>query len=452
MVHNTCTYSLKNYISYFITIFTKEKENAEIEKIYKSYKHILNINGMRQLMYVILKSKSLRRRRNHVSKNRKQEKTNNIEISAVILSGGKSTRMGQDKAGLILDGQTFLAMLEENLAQADEILLSVREKSDYPEYLIKHVTDRFPGCGPLAGIHTAMEVCRNPILFVVSCDMPFVDMELVNHLLPYLTESVDAVVPVEKSGKKHVLCALYRRSIKKIVEAQLKSEDYKVQHILEKIRVCYVAVEGLCNINTPQDYQKLENMQTEKDMKEKEGVSIPIYSIVAYSGTGKTTFLEKLLPELKKRGLRVAVVKHDAHEFEIDREGKDSDRITKAGADITGLISAKKAVLMENRPIDFEQMVQKIEKVDIILTEGFKHGNWPKIMLYRKAAGKPLAMDPKECIAVVSDVEIQGCEKRFQLDDAAEVAEFLAHKIKERKEENGDDIIRRGAETNLPTE
>lgn len=378
-----------------------------------------------------------------MSENRKQEKTNNIEISAVILSGGKSSRMGQDKAGLILDGQTFLARLEENLAQADEILLSIGKKSDYPENPINHVTDRFPGCGPLAGIHAAMEVCRNPILFVVSCDMPFVDIELVKNLLPYLTESVDAVVPVEKSGKKHVLCALYRRSIKKIVEAQLESGDYKVQHILEKIRVCYVAVEGLSehglnglwNINTPQDYQKLENMQKEMGMREKEGVAIPIYSIVAYSGTGKTTFLEKLIPELKKRGLRVAVVKHDAHEFEIDREGKDSDRITKAGADITGLISAEKAVLMENRPIDFEEMVRKIEKVDIILTEGFKHGNWPKIMLYREAAEKPMALDPKECIAVVSDVEIQGCEKRYPLDDAARVAEFLVQEIKEGKEE-----------------
>lgn len=160
---------------------------------------------------------------------------------------------------------------------------------------------------------------------------------------------------------------------------------------------------------------------------------IPIYSIVAYSGTGKTTFLEKLIPELKKKGLRLAVIKHDAHDFEIDREGKDSYRITKAGADVTGLISGTKAVLMENRPVEPEDFLNKVDNVDVILTEGYKTGKWPKIMLYRKAAGKRLPLNPEECLAVVSDDKVEGKVPVYDLEDVSGVAEFLVNHIEEGK-------------------
>ena len=152
---------------------------------------------------------------------------------------------------------------------------------------------------------------------------------------------------------------------------------------------------------------------------------IPIVSFVAYSGTGKTTFLERLIPKLKARGLKIAIVKHDGHRFEIDHEGKDSDRFTKAGADVTGLISSEKAVLMENRQTDPEEFLKKIDGVDLILTEGFKQGPWPKIMLHRKGTGKTMPLLPEECLAVISDVEILDCENVFTLEEIEKTADFL---------------------------
>ncbi len=154
-------------------------------------------------------------------------------------------------------------------------------------------------------------------------------------------------------------------------------------------------------------------------------MGIPVVSLVAYSGSGKTSFLEKLIPELKKRALRVAVVKHDAHDFELDKDGKDSARITKAGADVTAIVSANRAAIMENRSVDFAEIVGRICDVDLIITEGGKHENWPKIMLFRAAAGKEFAAEPKDCIAVVSDVEIKEAPLRFTLEDAAGLADFL---------------------------
>lgn len=160
---------------------------------------------------------------------------------------------------------------------------------------------------------------------------------------------------------------------------------------------------------------------------------IPIISIVAYSGTGKTTFIEKLIPELKAFGLRVAVIKHDAHEFEIDKEGKDSYRITKAGADITGLISETKAVVMENRPRKVSEIFDMVGDVDLILTEGYKTANWPKIMLHREATGKELPLKPSDVLAVVSDIPVEGAKHLFDLNDTSGVAEFMMQYIENEK-------------------
>ena len=152
---------------------------------------------------------------------------------------------------------------------------------------------------------------------------------------------------------------------------------------------------------------------------------IPIYSVVAFSGTGKTTLIEKLILELKGRGLRVAVVKHDAHEFDIDHEGKDSWRFTRAGADVTVVASGSKAAIMENRPVPLEDLLEKISDVDIIITEGYKQGNRPKIAIHRSATGKPLPIPAEECFAIVTDSPAYAGLPCFGLEDISGLADFL---------------------------
>lgn len=366
--------------------------------------------------------------------------------SAVILCGGKSTRMAQDKAGLLIGKKTFLQQIEKNLKDADEILLSVKDRRDYPEIGARHIEDREADKGPLMGLCSALEECSYDKVWVMSCDMPLVNWDTAQKLEHYLTDGIDAVIPVDRTGKKYVLCAWYRKSTLEILKEQLESGDLKVKHLLGRLRVCYVAVEGLSdgshkfqNINTREEYQAFTGQSDSISNRESCGKSagtvvrpdkelhtdIPIVSFVAYSGTGKTTFLERLIPKLKARGLKIAIVKHDGHRFEIDHEGKDSDRFTKAGADVTGLISSEKAVLMENRQTDPEEFLKKIDGVDLILTEGFKQGPWPKIMLHRKGTGKPMPLLPEECLAVISDVEILDCKNVFPLEEIEKTADFL---------------------------
>jgi len=152
----------------------------------------------------------------------------------------------------------------------------------------------------------------------------------------------------------------------------------------------------------------------------------PIYSIVAYSGTGKTTLLEKLIADLKSRGLRVAAIKHDAHEFEIDREGKDSWRFTRAGADVTIIASETKAATIENRPVPLETLLGRITDVDIILAEGYKSAPWPKIAVHRAASGNPLPLPADECYAIMTDMPLDTDTPCYDINDIQGLSDLIA--------------------------
>ena len=159
-------------------------------------------------------------------------------------------------------------------------------------------------------------------------------------------------------------------------------------------------------------------------------------SFVAKSGTGKTTLLEKVIAELKQRGYRVGCIKHDAHQFDIDHPGKDSHRLTAAGAD-TMLISspAKLAIVKQHAeapPIE-ELIATYFGDVDLILTEGFKKSGLPKIEVHRKERSATLLCrgenhDPS-LIAVASDEPLDLDVPLLDLNNPAEVADFVVTNI-----------------------
>lgn len=154
-----------------------------------------------------------------------------------------------------------------------------------------------------------------------------------------------------------------------------------------------------------------------------------IFTFAAYSDTGKTTYLEKLIPCLKRAGARVAVIKHDAHDFQLDVEGKDSWRFARAGADAVALASAAKFALWEQHSVEMEEIVKYFPNMDLILTEGYKYGPYPKIGIYRRDSGKELAVAPEDCFAVVTDTELGVACPEFPLDDPRPLADYLLDTI-----------------------
>ena len=159
-------------------------------------------------------------------------------------------------------------------------------------------------------------------------------------------------------------------------------------------------------------------------------------SFVAKSGTGKTTLLEKVIAELKQRGYRVGVIKHDAHRFEIDHPGKDSWRLTQAGADTMLVSSPEKLALIKKYadppPVD-ELIATYFADVDVILTEGFKKSGLPKIEVHRRERSATLICRGEEhdptLVAVASDSPLELDVPVLDLNNPAQVADFVEKHI-----------------------
>ncbi len=158
-------------------------------------------------------------------------------------------------------------------------------------------------------------------------------------------------------------------------------------------------------------------------------MAIPIVSIVGKSSAGKTTLLEKIIPELVKRRYRVATVKHDVHGFEIDHEGKDSWRHKKAGARATVISSPLRIALVED--VDYDQTLDEIRKeyikrVDIILTEGYKGNLFPKIEVFRSELRRtPLCKKEDNLLAIASDIKLDIGVPCFDINDSQSLVDLI---------------------------
>ena len=151
-----------------------------------------------------------------------------------------------------------------------------------------------------------------------------------------------------------------------------------------------------------------------------------VYVFDAWSGTGKTGYLEKLISCLGQLGLTAAVVKHDVHGLALDRPGKDSHRLFAAGAEAAAVVCGGEVLLHRRDALTLEEVLALLPPADLVLVEGFKASHCPKIAIYRAAAGKPLAAAPEECLAVVTDTVLDVSCPQFPLDEPAVLAAFLA--------------------------
>jgi molybdopterin-guanine dinucleotide biosynthesis protein MobB len=155
----------------------------------------------------------------------------------------------------------------------------------------------------------------------------------------------------------------------------------------------------------------------------------PVISIVGKSDAGKTTFLERLLPELTARGHRVGTIKHDVHGFDIDHEGKDSWRHKQAGAHTVSISSPKKLAVIKD--VDGEETIDSLttkyfQDVDLILTEGYKKQNKPKIEIFRSTVhSEPLCRGDSDLVAILSDIPLDLGVPRFDLNDIGSIANFI---------------------------
>lgn len=159
---------------------------------------------------------------------------------------------------------------------------------------------------------------------------------------------------------------------------------------------------------------------------------VPVIGLAGYSGSGKTTFLEKLIIELKSRGYRIGVIKHTHHDVEFDQPGKDAWRHARAGADFVALAAPGGFSVFKKTDGDPgpEIIISMAGDMDLIIVEGYKKEKWPKIeVFYQSGKAGRLDIPEEDLLAVVSDAPPLKAVPHFALNDAAGVAEHIEQVI-----------------------
>ena len=357
------------------------------------------------------------------------------DLTLIIAAGGKSTRMGRDKRFLPLDGEALLArtLRMGRMAGFSSIVLAAEgERSDLTalaeEYGAQLVTDELPAQGPAAAIAAGLAAAKTEWALVLSADMPFYDFELVRTFLPYANGDTQVILPT-LSGYWQPLAALYRRDAGAAFGTAIARGDRKLGVILRGLAVCEVPLTvdaGLFfNVNTPVAYRlalgRLANEQR----------TTPILSVAApASGTGKTTFIEKLIPLLAARGVRTAVIKSDSHGFSLDTEGKDTARFSAAGAEAVAVSSPDGYFIQQKTKTrqDFQNLIAQMDgnSLDLYITESRSRGVLPTFMLDR-GLGMP-KIDERIVAYFAKGRTIDSDVLTFDLDDmdtAVRLALFL---------------------------
>lgn len=155
------------------------------------------------------------------------------------------------------------------------------------------------------------------------------------------------------------------------------------------------------------------------------------FGITGFSGSGKTTLLEAVIPRFVARGLKVSLIKHTHHKFDIDQPGKDSWRLREAGCSEVMLLSDNRWVLMHElrgaEPPSLDEQLSRFSACDLVLVEGYKHAPIPKLEVHRPANGKPLfwTSNPEHIVAVASDAAVDVPLPVLALSDHAGIVNFI---------------------------
>lgn len=187
-----------------------------------------------------------------------------MNITGIVIAGGKSLRMGTDKALLLYHGKT---MLEHAIGIIEpicnEVIIS-RNGHEFGHLGYRIVPDERPDCGPVMGLYSALKQAVNPVSVVISCDVPNVPSALYRYLLQY--NSGDAVQPKSQNSFVEPLIAVYNKSALAGIEQALAASDFKLQNLRKYLNVCEVLIEPslpfyqdklFLNVNAPEDYKRI---------------------------------------------------------------------------------------------------------------------------------------------------------------------------------------------------
>jgi len=371
----------------------------------------------------------------------------------VLLAGGESRRMGRDKRELRLGGET---LLRRNLAFLSGLFpvvgLSVRDAAQAPDDLpegVVVVPDETPG-SPMGGLAGVLAHFGQPV-FALAADLIAPDQEAVTRVLGAYRD-VDVSLPVA-ADHLEPLHAVYGQECLPHMRRLLAAGAHSLLDLFPLVRVARVPFADLTpffNVNTPADWLEARRRVGDGDpayvAAGVAGVSAgapgsgrvarergqpAVLAVVGRPDNGKTTLIERLIPELTARGLRVGAVKRVA-KLEIDYPGKDSWRHAQAGADAYAVGSPGQVAFVERQTGEatLEDIVSRyFDGFDVVVCEGYRREAPDVVEIFRSGAGyESMVCEPGEPIALVTDADLAH-PHRFGLDDTGALASFLVERL-----------------------
>ncbi|MBE2896367.1 molybdenum cofactor guanylyltransferase MobA [Pasteurellaceae bacterium HPA106] len=354
-------------------------------------------------------------------------------IDAVILCGGLSRRMqGEDKGLQLLHQKPLFEWVYARLkGQVRSVSINAnRHLERYAQSGLPVIKDELDGfLGPLSGMLTGLMHAQSECVLFVPCDAPFLPDDLCARLYAHIQQSAVDIAYVSDGEREHPTFVLMRRSLIPYLQDYLFGGGRKVRDFMQRQRYTVVdfsdQASRFANINYPEQLRALDRTLPAQE------ATLPMLGISGYSGSGKTTLLEKLLPALTKRKLRVSVIKHTHHHIQTDKPGKDSARMTEAGAKQVAVTCDQRWAIMTETPapISLTQLGRQFDRTlaDLILVEGFKHEPIDKIMVYRQGLDKAPPEQDAHVVAIASDVRWQAKQSAVWLDlnDIEKIADFV---------------------------
>jgi molybdopterin-guanine dinucleotide biosynthesis protein MobB len=371
----------------------------------------------------------------------------------VVMAGGKSRRFGARKPLAPFLGEPLVRraarVLEERCSR---VVVSTTDPEIGRASFLPEMPDRVPGKGPLGGLHAALHLAREEGLdgvFLLACDMPLVTSRQVGELLGRVGEEPCAAAgPMVGPGRLEPLCGWYAVACLPAVEEALAAGSLSLHALLERIGGEGVPIEELGALgagrhsfrgaNTPAELADLELLAR----RDAHPPLPPVVCVVGFKDTGKTGVAVGLVQELRRRGHRVAAVKH-GHRFRLDTPGTDSWRLrTEGQADPVVLAGPEGYAVMGSwgggEEPGLDHLVQRYaSEADVVVAEGFKRSRFPKIEVYRDGSHPATVFQPGTpgadlFLALVTDRELPGLPiRQFASGDPA-LPEALADLIERR--------------------
>lgn len=332
-------------------------------------------------------------------------------ITIGILAGGKSTRFETDKACALYKGTTFLEHLIQKFYHYAPVLVCANK--DYPITRAEVIKDIVPSNGPIAGVITILSHTKTQWTFMIAVDMPLVDIDILDRLVSQIDENPYADVIAFKTDHLEPLCALYNKSALDKIMKFNQSGVYALQKVLSGLHIMEVKLDKtmyhkVSNINTQLDYQKLKPF---------------VFTICGSKNSGKTSFIKRISEIIRDKGYSVCYIKHDGHTFSLDDCDTDTERVRRAGVENTIVLDHEKMNLI-SYTLKLEDVLTLYQYCDFIILEGFKHSNYRKFELIRKANSPNSVLSNEKADGLITDMDIpHPC--RFNLSDYSGFVDYI---------------------------